>query len=62
MASAAIRAQTQKLGISGDTVDATSLESLVAALEKGTRVFAGVARTKQVFEGLAARLMEELQA
>ena len=61
MASAAIRAQTQKLGIGGATVDASSLQTLIAALEKGTRVFAGAARTKQVFEGLATRLMEELQ-
>ncbi len=58
MAGAAIKSQCGKLGISGGQLDRPTIVLLVEALAKGTRVFAGVRRTEEVFRDLAERVME----
>ena len=62
MTSAAIRAQCERLGVRGATMEHARIDALVSALAKGTRVFAGAARTREVFEGLTERLIAEAQA
>lgn len=48
LARASVRAQLERLGIAGDTLTAAELVALLAALEKGLRVFVGSTKAAEL--------------